>query len=117
MIKVKQFLKPDWRKILVTIIIFILFFFFWYYFFNWLPSVPEWFGCCNSIEEGKKISEICEDMPGCCTIENFEEKCNSIFNSRKERIFYNNMILFIFFILSYLISCFIIWIYDKVKKK
>jgi hypothetical protein len=87
---IKQFLKPDWRKILITVVIMIVFF----------PGHPPYYKgggfplcylCSGNCYGGSNIAS--------CGIT--EKPINLILD----------------IIIWYLISCLIIWIYDKFKKK
>jgi len=95
----KQFLKPDWRKIVIFIIIFIFFSF-----------APIWITIhCYTWECG----------PG-PTTSSFFNSLESMANKEFFDFGYFNPWISIFFgsiAISYLLSCLIAWIYDKVKKK
>jgi len=80
----KEFLKPEWRKIVLFIILSIL---ISVYVYDWL---------LNNVV-------VCKALV-CPTVEQVAQE---------------NMIRFLPFILiiSYFLSCFILWIYNKVKKK
>jgi len=87
-VKLKEFFKPDWRKIVIFIILSSIFSFYTY---NRLYQEVEWF--CARV-----------GYPGCpslmsMTLENF--------------VWYFPLIL----IISYLLSCLIVWIYDKKFRK
>jgi len=98
----KQFFKPVWRKIVIFIILLIIFLIFYKYKLSLmageLPSsfpakglpLPIYIGCPEKMECPEKTEG--------------SEKLLKAF-------------LIIDFIFWYLISCFIFWIYDKVKKK
>jgi hypothetical protein len=92
---IKEFLKPDWRKIVLTIIIFLI-----------LINVQ--------IFPGKIIS-----MPGTEVIiyvSLLSELEHTYYGSYK-RIFESIGLIVIFLFISYFLSCLIVWIYDRVKKK
>jgi magnesium-transporting ATPase (P-type) len=97
--KFKQFLKPDWRKIVVFAIIFIVFSF-----------VPIWTTIrCSTWECG----------PG-PTTSSFFDSLESMANKEFFDFGYFTPWISIFFVsiaISYLLSYLIVWIYDKVKKK
>jgi hypothetical protein len=98
----KQFLKPDWRKIVVFIVLLIIFLVIYKYKLSLmageLPSsfpakglpLPIYIGCPEKMECPEKTEG--------------SEKLLKLF-------------LIINLIFWYFTSCFIIWIYDKVKKK
>ena len=103
--KLKQFLKPDWRKVVMAIII-----------FNIMPlSILFWF--CP-------LHALC--MPSLPRLEFFGFlKCLLyLFNARREifgegsyRVDCYPPQFFISVIISYFLSCLIIWIYEKLKKR
>jgi hypothetical protein len=95
----KEFLKPNWIKIVIFLIIFIAF-----------SLMPIW----TTIR-----CSAWECMPGPTTSSFFDSV-----ESMKNKEFYDFgyftswiSIFFGFLIISYLLSCIIILIYDKVKKK
>jgi len=99
----KEFLKPDWRKILVLIIIFFIF-----YLFNLNKTIAV--RQLNTIEGLFSKFYPLSLVFGryyICGNEPFVEECFELY--------WINFIITI--ITVYLISCLIIWIYDKVKKK
>jgi len=85
----KQFLKPDWRKIVLTIILSLI-----VYFFLWFNN----------------IACVREMMTGHCM--GASRKLEDIFIRYLQP---QNFLAIL--ILWYLFSCLITWIYDKVKKK
>jgi len=96
--KWKQFLKPDWRKIVIFVILFI--------------SIPFIFSYFVYVS----LSEICKE-PGLPPQPNIPNYCHFsildfmlLFIAKLE-----NVILLI--IAFYLTSCLVVWVYDKVKKK
>jgi hypothetical protein len=119
----KQFLKPDWRKIIVAFIIFMIICFIIIFLFSFqLQTIPKYKICCDLIESTPYISlEIlneelsnygCEEI-GLTSI----EECKSY----KKALSYQEFQIFLIFtvanlLYSYILSCLIIWIYDKVKK-
>lgn len=95
----KEFLKPDFKRIVVFIIIFIIFSF-----------IPIW----TTIR-----CFTWECMPGPTTSSFFDS-----LESMKNKEFFDFryftpwiILFFVSLILSYILSCFIVWVYDKVKKK
>lgn len=90
----KQFLKPDWRKIVLFVIVLFLLTFFLGIKFSAIPEIE------SIIEIGyPPFLTIIEGFLGNKTYKwNFT---NLIFN----------------IVIWYLLSCVIIWIYDKIKKK
>jgi len=110
-VKWKQFLKPDWRKTVVFIVLF------------FISSVL-------SLKEIKGLPCILADMPFACpevfsvffpfpvwiSIDrNFSAIPNILYNLRNSSTNWFNLIADI--IIWYLLSCLIVWIYDKRKKK
>jgi len=97
--KVKQFLKPDWRKIVIFVIIFVIFSF-----------MPIWTTIwCNDWEcsPGPTTSSFFDSLESMKIKEFFDFGYFTPWIS----------IFFICLITNYLLSCLIIWIYNKVKKK
>jgi len=94
----KEFLKPDWRKIVVFVILFILSSFISAY-FNTIYSA---IGFCSSIKAGFPLAFNTEISGIECggDSSNFD-----IFSFILDIIFW------------YLLSCLIVWIYDKFRKK
>jgi len=101
--KLKEFLKPDWRKIVLTIIIIIA----WILLLRFivLKTVVFCYTCPVTCLNGNYVNYLI--VPGVCNC------CVSLLEV------YNNYLwnLIIPFIFSYFLSCLIIWIYKKVKKK
>jgi len=101
----KQFLKPDWRKIVIFIIVLIVIYF--------LPIYP-----CQTIISpwmGRPRHTKTEFIPVWYVISkrfNWGIKSDPLQTWNCNPLF----ILFLLIVL-YLLSCLIIWIYDKVKKK
>ena len=94
----KQFFKPDWRKILIFIILLIIFFGIYKYKFPLLAGeLPE------SVPAKGLPLPIYLRVP--------------IYLNLKSLNHLLKVFLMIDLIFWYLISCFIVWIYDKVKKK
>jgi len=89
----KQFLKPDWRKIVLTIIS------LYFVFLIILSLTSRWETYCT--EEGFRLHP--EQCGWHESILGIELDLSTAF--------------LISIILSYLFSCLIVWIYDKVKKK
>jgi hypothetical protein len=103
MMNIKQFLKPDWRKIVIFVIIFSLLPVFPYY----NIQLQCFAGPCPPIVEYKSLIEL-------------QSLGTNYFNDLG-RVFlnvpYHLIILILGLLISYLISCLIIWIYYKAKKK
>jgi len=100
----KQFLKPDWRKI----VIFVLFFIFIFSLeFICLPKLEYKMG---------RIVEVELYYP-CGFLSQIIDYEMYFYVLRGESWLFNYFHLFLDLIISYLISCLIVWIYDKVKKK
>jgi hypothetical protein len=95
----KEFLKPDWKKILIFfVLIFVTIF---------LIGIPYW------------AYPMCESGSKCPLLFHFTPPdkilSSNIHLSNGFRIDF--IVLFIELLIIYLISSIIIWIYDKVKKK
>ena len=123
--EIKQFLKPDWRKIVLTIILTILLFFvlsFIIFTIQLLTSanvgISREAHCCGVNYEGPFLTypngtvviiEGCEDYT--------REVCKELQQKvMAERSKFYLILLIPTVIFSYLISCLIVWIYDKRKK-
>jgi hypothetical protein len=91
---IKHFLKPDWRKIVIFVVLFIAIFLIGYYKYLTLDSWT--FGIPFEFSSGY----------GPCPYPNVIE-CNK-----------NNFIFLVLdIIIWYILSCLIIWVYDKFRKK
>jgi hypothetical protein len=107
----KQFLKPDWRKIVIFLaIMFLEFLIFSIYVYSYGQTAS--------------IQEICcrESLPAlekehCVRANVTEEYCIIYREKRATQGFYDLITLFLVLIFDYLLSCLIIWIFDKRKKK
>jgi len=111
MLSFKQFLKLDWRKI---VIMFIFFIFFIYLEIN-----------CSA----RYVVALIDSYEGSSRKGSWEYPCGSLSKTMLslESIYvylgitlYNPIVLFLHLLVSYLLSCFIVWIYNnfrKVKKK
>jgi hypothetical protein len=118
---IKQFLKPDWRKIVITLILtFLATYLFW---LGWqvpgsmiLNSEARSADCCHII-----ITNQTEGLPEVC--KNFNETyCIQFLADFEKRIQSQEIIKYTPFIIeslviSYLLSCLIVWLYDKIRKK
>ena len=96
--KFKEFLKPDWRKIVIFVIILIIFSF-----------MPVWTAIrCSTWE--------CSPGPATSS---FFESLESMRNKEFFDFGYFTTWIIIFFgslIISYIVSCLIVWLYGKTKK-
>lgn len=81
---IKKFLKPNWRKIVITVILMII------------PFI--YLGVSSFIIHSCPVG-MTDCSPYIFDLEFF------------------SVMIFISIIITYLISCLIIWVYDKVKKK
>lgn len=107
----KQFLKLDWRKIVVFVIILFLEFQLFMIIFRYPPELPIQAFCCKDFEETGTMSDHCKE------INLTAEDCLKYENIRKTEAFYNLLVLIFDIVIVYIISCFIVWIYDKLRKK
>jgi hypothetical protein len=98
----KEFLKPDWRKIALTIIIFLFFIGYWVY--NFFVGIFGWCEPCNHEYYLPWESGAC----GHC---GYPDLLTYILIE----IYWPLAIIIALFI-SYLLSCLIVWIYDKFRK-
>ncbi len=80
---IKEFLRPDWRKIVITILLMIL------------PTIFM-----------KGITTILHSCPTGMI------NCSPLFNWESFIVMFT-----ISLIITYFLSCIIVWVYDKVKKK
>jgi hypothetical protein len=87
----KQFLKPDWRKIILFIILSIAFVLVMKFPLNW--EHLDWGGCVG----GCDYRGVCVDC------------------APNYKILIVNLIFDLIF--WYFLSCLIFWVYDKLKKK
>ena len=107
----KQFLKPNWKKIVLTIIL-ILF----------MPIMTDYIfvDCAFGSQEcpgggpkfGNLFSEITKQISGQYNIF-YDETTFRNFTSW----FLSQSLIIGNIIISYFLSCFIVWIYDKARKK
>jgi hypothetical protein len=99
----KEFLKPDWEKIVITVIITAA----WILFLRFIISntVVLCEMCPDTCPEGNYVNYLI--VPKLCP-------CCVSLSEVYENYLWNLIIPFIF---SYFISCLIIWIYNRMKKK
>jgi hypothetical protein len=118
----KKFLKPDWKKIVILIIIFLIIpipdLFFMYAprgpqtCYEWYPNGTEVNTSCPAdVYRGNEIPSL--NLIG-LIIDLIISPTN---NSNSSSIEEEPLITIIFLIISYIISCLIVWIYDKNFKK
>ena len=93
----KQFLKPDWRKIVIFLVIFLLNLFLGIKSYSFYSATETIYGYPLPF-----LTVYIELLPP-ATVVNWN--------------FRNLIIHIIVWIVLYLLSCLIIWIYEKVKKK
>jgi hypothetical protein len=89
----KHFLKPDWRKIVITVILFA----FLFYSFDGKYPINYQYIAMGGCKETNGMGQCIELGYG--------------YNWA-----YFILDIFIWAIISYIISCFIVWIYDKFRK-
>ena len=110
----RQFLKPNKKKIIVFFII-ILLEFLALIFYSFMYTAPPDFNreCCTT-----SFSNLPKEIAEMCISQGFTEE---ICVSYKEEVAIGNLIIKIILIINlivvYLLSCLINWIYDKVRKK
>ena len=112
---IKQFLKPEQRKIAIFFAIIILEFvmiLIFLYSFSYSAASDPYEECCL----GHPYTTYCSEYWNMT-----EEKCSVEKVSREIEYNYRRitfiLILILVLIINYLISCLIVWIYDKMKKK
>ncbi len=98
MTTIKQFLKPDWRKVVIFVILSI--------FFN--PFVSEDCFVVKCV-----ANQPCHSG---CRYSNIIFYQISFFVDWNSVAFFDNLFLFSPLI-NYLLSCLIVWIYDKLRKR
>jgi len=91
---IRQFLEPDWRKIVITIVLFAFLFY--------------------SFDGKYPIEYMYIAMGGCRETDGGMVCIGSGYGYNWAYFFLD---IFIWAIISYLLSCLIIWIYDKLRKK
>ena len=107
--KLKQFLKPDWKKIVLTIIISLFFIGYWTYtFFQGLFSCPLIVG----LERSCNYTYYELPWETCTTYCGKPDILTSIMIA-----IYPILWFFGIFVIPYPLSCLIVWIYDKARKK
>ncbi len=99
MINLKQFLKPDWRKIVVFVVLSII-----------SSIYPMTFSVGELYFPYRGLP-----LPVYACIEGFSDVNLQTPPMRPCEIFYQFLIINL--IISYLLSCLIVWIYDKLRKK
>ena len=126
--KIKQFLKPDWRKILIIVILFVIstipYIGYNYSGSNSTPSVLNTIDygsepCPPSCTNNYEINRILWLLPSYNYV-NFSTSPNSFIFLHYEFLKYGwsgLLLISINLFYWYLLSCLIIWIYDKVKRK
>ncbi len=97
----KQFLKPDWRKIVIFVILFL----FWLFIILFTSCFHPRITC----EEG--YESYYETLIIVCSSRCISENLIILYRIRDFTLG-----IFVYFILPYLISCLIVWIYDKFRK-
>jgi hypothetical protein len=93
MTTLKQFLKPDWRKIVVFVVLFVMLFLSF---------------------DGKYPIDYMYVAMGGCKEENGKMQCIGLGYGYNWAYFILD--IFIWTIISYILSCLIVWIYDKFRK-
>jgi len=98
----KQFLKPDRRKIVLTMIITIV----WILFLRLLVSTMKYLcKMCPDVCSENFVNYLIVPIPCPCCVSLSQVYSNYLWN------------LILPLIISYLLSCLIIWIYEKLRKK
>jgi hypothetical protein len=115
----KEFLKPDSRKIAIFAVLFLISFFFFILYFSGFMLRDFREDCCNV--QIASSNESCQfiisgSVPYGRAYYNKtpEEICNDYKLSQVLSIVIWVLILFV---IPYVLSCLFVWIYDKVKKK
>jgi hypothetical protein len=103
----KQFLKPDWRKIVVTVII---------------PLIVVIPGCASLWDYYESFQNMSSHGHSCSSLDYIVSYLIFIMPIKTARVDPGGLkseinYLIFTWIAWYLLSCLIIWIYDEVKKK
>jgi len=98
MTALKQFLKPDWRKVVIFAVAFIIQFLI----------VLVWMSSCGECSSDFGLPLVFYTRAGCSM---------GIRGIQCGKDFYSLNYFVIDIIFWYLLSCIIIWIYDKFRKK
>ena len=118
---VKQFIKPDWRKVVLFVVLSILIILFMpiskgYLFVDCIPAFP----CPGG---GPIFTSLITEITNQVTIglsifyENPHYSVEKNLKDFASRHLFGIIIELIFAIIfSYILSCFIVWIYDKIRK-
>ena len=119
--KWKKFLKPDWRKIFLTIILVIislLYFLITPYMMLPMKEIGPWGLCCGLIRGGmeSKLHNICFEL-NITSLEICETHDKQVQFERNLYTILTIVSLIILILFCYILSCLIVWICDKVKKK
>ena len=115
----KQFLKPDWRKIALTIIIFSIISYF--VTFPLMEKPPCMISRCPTAYVSRQT--LPQHVCGVCIedVKSNDYLIGTIIYLASPSLLTYNLGTFDFFVLEfifwYLLSCLIVWIYDKFRKK
>jgi hypothetical protein len=112
----KQFLKPDHRKIAVVFTILFLEFVWALIYYTpepWSSPSFNYNSCCRN-----GLSEYTNKI-GCIPLPNMtqEEFCLMLKDESEKESLQSSIIFIIDLVTVYLLSCSIIWIYEKIRKK
>jgi hypothetical protein len=120
----KEFIKPDWRKIVLFVIIFIIEF---SYYFNSSVCFCPLSACATAQTEQAtaRMQNISIDIEPCDTCYSLPwEQCPcDRYCGKPDTItsimiaIYSPLFTIAILIIPYLLSCLIVWVYDKYRKK
>lgn len=118
----KQFLKPDWKKIIIFVILFLIVYYIKITQEEQLKAemgVDVFSVCCISTQdqEGNLIEGKLEGCAAPDIVQKYKT-CEGWREYQQKQDFFDNAYFFLTnALISYLISCILVWIYDKVKVK
>jgi hypothetical protein len=109
----KQFLKPNWRKIVIffAILFLELMALLMFYPYEWASTATYYQTCCKS--------GLPEEIIKSCMRDNItaEELCITLKDKVERQALQDDVVLVINLAVVYLLSCLIIWFYDNRKKR
>lgn len=117
----KEFLKPTKWKMILTVIFIFMFFILYELSIPFLsPTQDPSVICCTDIKMAE-TNEYCVNLVSQFNLDSIPDLCERNENIQKENALRQNIeftgFMIITTIISYLISCIIIYTYHKVKKK
>jgi hypothetical protein len=121
----KEFLKPDWKKIIISIVIFAVLFIFFIFPQLFVPILPVPLDmrhrCCNELSQNQNLSENCNIFANQTSFIFTQDNCSKyiadmeLVGQNAQILLYASIVVIIIF--SYLFSCFLFWIFTRKKEK